>query len=267
MSLEALRNAQFSHKSDVFAFGVLLWEILSLGRTPWGAFGVAAFAQALEEGERLAFPPAIELSFGAVEVAFAKSIFAVALRCWKKNPAKRPHFHQLEAEFAVHHTVVTTTTAAAVKHGAASVGAGSRAQVDGSLISGRVKCEQWPTALDADGYVAPTGTMQQPSLHADRYVADTAAILPLSSTHGLVTDSGSVQLPSSTTNVSSESTSLDSDGYVMDTGSVQLPNSTTNAAPLRNGIAARSARNPSLYLGFNECPPSTVSLHAGETKL
>jgi hypothetical protein len=165
---------------------------------------VAAFAQALGEGERLAFPPAIELSFGAVEVAFAKVIFAVALRCWKENPAKRPHFHQLEAEFAVHHTVVTTTTMAAVVHGVTSVGAGGRAQV---------------------------------------------------------------QLPNSTTNASSVSTSLDSDGYVMDTGSVQLPSSTTNAAPFRNGIADRNARKPSIYLGFEEGPPSSAGLDAGETRL
>ena len=34
MPLEALRNATFTHKSDVFAFGVLMWEIATFGRPP-----------------------------------------------------------------------------------------------------------------------------------------------------------------------------------------------------------------------------------------
>jgi hypothetical protein len=57
MALEALQQAKFSHKSDVFAFGVLLWEMLSFGQTPWGAFGVREFAAALARGERLPMPP------------------------------------------------------------------------------------------------------------------------------------------------------------------------------------------------------------------
>ena len=40
-------EAKFSHKSDVFSFGVLIWEILSYARTPWGAFGTADMADAL----------------------------------------------------------------------------------------------------------------------------------------------------------------------------------------------------------------------------
>ena len=47
MPLEALMEGKFSHKSDVWAFGVLLWEITSLAKTPWGAFGVADMADAL----------------------------------------------------------------------------------------------------------------------------------------------------------------------------------------------------------------------------
>ena len=33
-SLQAIRDAAFSHKSDVFSFGVLMWEICSLGKPP-----------------------------------------------------------------------------------------------------------------------------------------------------------------------------------------------------------------------------------------
>ena len=51
LPLEAIRDAAFSHKSDVFSFGVLMWEICTLGKPPWGAFGVADIV----EGEQPAF--------------------------------------------------------------------------------------------------------------------------------------------------------------------------------------------------------------------
>lgn len=35
MSVEALEKHRFSHKSDVWAFGVLAWEILTLGKIPY----------------------------------------------------------------------------------------------------------------------------------------------------------------------------------------------------------------------------------------
>ena len=53
---QALRDASFSHKSDVFGFGVLVWEMCTLGRPPWGAFGVADVVQGLKDGERLQRP-------------------------------------------------------------------------------------------------------------------------------------------------------------------------------------------------------------------
>ena len=34
LPLEAIRDAAFSHKSDVFSFAVLMWEICSLGKPP-----------------------------------------------------------------------------------------------------------------------------------------------------------------------------------------------------------------------------------------
>ena len=37
MPLEAIRDVRFSHKSDVFSFGVLLWEICSFARPPWAS--------------------------------------------------------------------------------------------------------------------------------------------------------------------------------------------------------------------------------------
>lgn len=35
MAIEVLRDLKFSIKSDVWSFGVLLWEFYTFGETPW----------------------------------------------------------------------------------------------------------------------------------------------------------------------------------------------------------------------------------------
>jgi serine/threonine protein kinase/Ran GTPase-activating protein (RanGAP) involved in mRNA processing and transport len=170
MPLEAMREAKFSHKSDVFSFGVLLWEILSLGQTPWGAFAVRDFVDALERGDRLQFPTALDqqqqqqhrrpgsdASDGrdhtrpsSPSSGLCRTMYSVACRCWAVRPEKRPHFHQLEGEFSVHRTVLVAET-----------------QLRGRVVwedNEGVACSvpKSPQAgrpmLDADGYVEDAAT-------------------------------------------------------------------------------------------------------------
>jgi serine/threonine protein kinase len=193
MPLEALREAKFSHKSDVFGFGVLLWEILSLGQTPWGVFGVPEFSQALAKGERLGFPPRFELGSTNADVDTATKIYSVALRCWKEVPAKRPHFHQLEAEFAVHHTVMATAAVRAALGGASGIGE-SAPRADRCRTSVDEKVDWKITALDANGYVTHCYT------HTD------AQQLPIRDSGDCVADDKCTPLPV-----------LDASGYVEET--------------------------------------------------
>jgi serine/threonine protein kinase len=44
MSPEALCQGVYSHASDVWAYGVVLWEIFSCGKTPFGVFVCCSFA-------------------------------------------------------------------------------------------------------------------------------------------------------------------------------------------------------------------------------
>lgn len=53
MSLESLKTAKFSAKSDVWAFGVLCWEVTTLAKTPYGALGVKDMVDSLTNGDRL----------------------------------------------------------------------------------------------------------------------------------------------------------------------------------------------------------------------
>jgi serine/threonine protein kinase/heme exporter protein D len=168
MALESLRKAHFSHKSDVFAFGVLLWEILSMGQTPWGAFGISDFVAALQNGDRLQFPAAVKHD------PTAQVIYGIALRCWSNDPRKRPLFSSLDGELATHRIVAKATTTVSPS----------------TVALDRRHYPQQPL-LDSDGYVselahvrhgdAPLPSIashhqQQPLLAAKRYVNDSAQI-------------------------------------------------------------------------------------------
>ncbi len=57
MAPETVLEAKYSAKSDVWAFGVLCYEVTSLGMTPYGALGGQELMAELQRGYRLPQPP------------------------------------------------------------------------------------------------------------------------------------------------------------------------------------------------------------------
>lgn len=56
LALECIQHHRFTHKSDVWAFGVTVWEILSFGEKPYKDVPVKEMKVLLESGERLQQP-------------------------------------------------------------------------------------------------------------------------------------------------------------------------------------------------------------------
>uniref|UniRef100_A0A3B3Y403 non-specific protein-tyrosine kinase n=1 Tax=Poecilia mexicana TaxID=48701 RepID=A0A3B3Y403_9TELE len=81
---ESLRIGSFSHASDVWMFGVTMWEMFTYCDEPW--FGLSGRqVRALEqEGERLEKPPDCP-----------QELYVVMRKCWAVNPADRPSFADL----------------------------------------------------------------------------------------------------------------------------------------------------------------------------
>lgn len=82
---EAIHDSLFSIKSDVWSFGILLYEILTFGQTPYPAMTNYQVVQKVLEGYRMP-PPA----------NCPKVLYGIMSDCWKKDPHDRPTFETLQ---------------------------------------------------------------------------------------------------------------------------------------------------------------------------
>ncbi|KAI2656848.1 Vascular endothelial growth factor receptor kdr-like [Labeo rohita] len=85
MAPEAIFDKIYTTQSDVWSFGVLMWEIFSLGASPYPGLHIdEEFCCRLKEGTRMKAP---EYS--------SSEIYQTMLDCWHGEPSKRPMFTEL----------------------------------------------------------------------------------------------------------------------------------------------------------------------------
>ncbi|KAM6963199.1 vascular endothelial growth factor receptor 2 [Aplochiton taeniatus] len=85
MAPETIFDRVYTTQSDVWSFGVLLWEIFSLGASPYPGVGIdEMFCRRLKEGTRMRAP----------DYATAE-IYQTMLDCWLDRPTDRPTFAEL----------------------------------------------------------------------------------------------------------------------------------------------------------------------------
>ncbi|XP_065729125.1 tyrosine-protein kinase Fes/Fps isoform X5 [Phocoena phocoena] len=84
---EALNYGRYSSESDVWSFGILLWETFSLGASPYPNLSNQQTREFVEKGGRLPCP---ELCPDAV--------FRLMEQCWASEPGQRPSFSTIYQE-------------------------------------------------------------------------------------------------------------------------------------------------------------------------
>uniref|UniRef100_A0A674DLG5 Fibroblast growth factor receptor n=1 Tax=Salmo trutta TaxID=8032 RepID=A0A674DLG5_SALTR len=84
MAPEALFDRIYTHQSDVWSFGVLMWEIFTLGGSPYPGVPVEELFKLLKEGHRMDRP-----------AACTEELYIMMRDCWHAVPSHRPTFQQL----------------------------------------------------------------------------------------------------------------------------------------------------------------------------
>ncbi|XP_020912593.1 fibroblast growth factor receptor 2 [Exaiptasia diaphana] len=84
MSPEAIFEQTFTTKSDVWSYGIVLWEIYSLGGAPYPTFTNTQLVNQLRNGYRMEKPDHCP-----------DDMYEVMMNCWNDDTQERPSFSAL----------------------------------------------------------------------------------------------------------------------------------------------------------------------------
>ncbi|XP_065680958.1 platelet-derived growth factor receptor alpha isoform X2 [Hydra vulgaris] len=88
MSIEAINDQMFTTFSDVWAYGVVLFELVTLGGTPYPTINNSDLFTLLCSGYRMERP-----------ANCSQSMYDIMLQCWNEEPLQRPSFTELRERF------------------------------------------------------------------------------------------------------------------------------------------------------------------------
>ncbi|KAH8295263.1 hypothetical protein KR018_009459 [Drosophila ironensis] len=84
MATESLYDNIFSVKSDIWSFGILMWEIVTLGSTPYPGISAADVMRKVRDGYRLEKPEHCR-----------RELYNIMYYCWSHDPQERPLFAEI----------------------------------------------------------------------------------------------------------------------------------------------------------------------------
>ncbi|XP_038056927.1 fibroblast growth factor receptor 4-like [Patiria miniata] len=84
LAIESLLDDVYTTMSDVWSFGILLWEIVTLGAHPYRGLRARDVIDSIERGFRLANP-----------AHCSEQLYEVMNKTWQETPSERPTFREL----------------------------------------------------------------------------------------------------------------------------------------------------------------------------
>uniref|UniRef100_A0A671WTV2 Receptor protein-tyrosine kinase n=1 Tax=Sparus aurata TaxID=8175 RepID=A0A671WTV2_SPAAU len=88
MALESILFRRYTHQSDVWSYGVTVWEMMSFGAEPYVSVQPQEVPSLLEKGERLSQPHICTID-----------VYMVMVKCWMIDENIRPTFKELASDF------------------------------------------------------------------------------------------------------------------------------------------------------------------------
>ncbi|XP_042255698.1 melanoma receptor tyrosine-protein kinase-like [Thunnus maccoyii] len=89
MALESILQWTYTHQSDVWSYGVTVWELMTFGSKPYDGIPASEISSVLERGDRLPQPPICTID-----------VYMIMVKCWMIDPSSRPKFRELIVEFS-----------------------------------------------------------------------------------------------------------------------------------------------------------------------
>ena len=81
LPLESILYKKFTIQSDVWSFGILMWEVFSFAAQPYQGMSHTQLVEFLESGQRLHIPESTP-----------QYIYNIMIQCWQDSPMDRPSF-------------------------------------------------------------------------------------------------------------------------------------------------------------------------------
>ncbi|VDN03299.1 unnamed protein product [Thelazia callipaeda] len=91
MALESILYHNFTEQSDIWSYGILLWEIFSLGKVPYPQVDNDDLLSYLQEGNRMEQPKLAP-----------DDIYNLMRQCWLSEPTNRPTFSECKILMKTH---------------------------------------------------------------------------------------------------------------------------------------------------------------------
>ncbi|KAL3108471.1 hypothetical protein niasHT_015393 [Heterodera trifolii] len=127
LSREALNEGKYSEASDVYAFGVCLWEIYTYARQPYECYTDEEVIGLIREETLLEMPEYCP-----------PAVYAQMVECFNANPQRRPAFSELYSKFQKWLASGQPSALQMQQHRASSVhSGGSSSAVNGHLMNGQ----------------------------------------------------------------------------------------------------------------------------------
>ena len=89
LAIECIEQGLYSHKSDVWSFGVTIWELLTYGKRPFPNVNVKDLLNLLKKGGRLEQPENC-----------STELYTLMLTCWFFDPETRPKFTKIAEDLS-----------------------------------------------------------------------------------------------------------------------------------------------------------------------
>ncbi|KAG5851459.1 hypothetical protein ANANG_G00093670 [Anguilla anguilla] len=109
---ESINYRKFSSKSDVWSYGVTMWEAFSYGGKPYKKLKGSEVNSFIEEGKRLPSPPECP-----------ETMYSLMRDCWTHNHEERPNFAKVEERMRAYYYSTSKKTPPEDKPGAAAASA------------------------------------------------------------------------------------------------------------------------------------------------